>query len=196
MFASHDEHTMLDASYDSTPFTTAFVLHTLGLIDSGVEEMIESGLRFLTAEEESGLWRYWSRSDSKHSSIPPDMDDTCCASQALRLFGRTPPDNKSAVSANADSEGRFYSWFVPRPSAPAWLNDNVLSVAGTESAFRLYASGLADNVDCAINANVILYLGESAPTPTPRLLSVRAAGLSSEDSRLGLMVTVATGAAC
>lgn len=71
MFASQDEHTMIGAGYDSTPFTTTFVLHTLGLVDSGVVEMIERGLGFLAAEEESGLWRYWSRSDSKHSSIPP-----------------------------------------------------------------------------------------------------------------------------
>lgn len=53
---------------------------------------------------------------------------------------------------------------MPRPSAPAWLNDKALLAAGEESAFRLYASGLADNVDCAINANVILYLGESEAT--------------------------------
>jgi hypothetical protein len=37
--------------------------------------------------ESPGVWRYWTSTNVNHSSIPPDLDDTCSISHILCANG-------------------------------------------------------------------------------------------------------------
>jgi hypothetical protein len=125
---------------DSSPFVTTFVLDSLRWQPSeAVEGMAERALGFLLREQdEQGLWRYWTQASPKRSLVPPDLDDTSCASWVLASYGRSFRDNRAAVAANRDGEGRFMTWLGP----PEGEND----------------------VDGVVNANVVLYLGAGPET--------------------------------
>jgi hypothetical protein len=138
-----DPRLALEPVVDSTPFVTTFVLQALHELPTavleGVDGTIERALGFLAGEQdEQGLWRYWTKHSGKRSLVPPDLDDTSCASWTLARFGRHARDCSAQVAANQDRQGRFLTWVGPREE------DN--------------------DVDGVVNANVILYLGERPET--------------------------------
>jgi len=135
--ASHDRGLAEPCRWDSSPFVTTFALYALGLADrEEARPAIERGLTFLLDEREApGLWRYWTSRNPRRAFIPPDVDDTCCASWILRRHGHDPGSNEPRILANRDAAGRFRTWFAPENS-----------------------------VDAVVNANALLYLGESAET--------------------------------
>jgi hypothetical protein len=123
---------------DSSPFATTFALYALSLA-GGEDDAVRRGADFLLEEREApGVWRYWSSRNP--CTIDPDVDDTCCASWILR---RVAPDrfaggNEGAVLAARTEAGLFTTWM----RAPPARND----------------------VDAAVIANVLLYLGEREET--------------------------------
>jgi hypothetical protein len=135
---SADPRLLADPVPDSSPFATTFVLQALGeltpAVRQGLEETIAKALDFLAEEQDpEGLWRYWTRSSPRRSLVPPDLDDTSCASWVLARYGRGFKDSRALVAANRDAQGRFLTWVGPAEG------DN--------------------DVDGVVNANVVLYLG-------------------------------------
>jgi hypothetical protein len=172
---------LTDGVFDSSPFVTTFVLHALSQVDRApIAGMVERGLRFLESERElGGIWRYYSSRQWKHRRVPPDLDDTACASDALRLFGRPVPNNRWIFRRCRTSEGRYRSWIVPARSSDLALRlySRVAALADRkrlppmpdeERANPRFASAVDDvpagEVDPVVNANVILYLGDSGET--------------------------------
>jgi hypothetical protein len=154
-----------DVVFDSSPFTTALVVNSIGSANTPVARaMIERALGFLLAEMEApAVWRYWTADHPGHRSIPPDVDDTACISHALRRNGVAFPDNRSVLLANRDRRGLFYTWFAPRFTPPP-LNLDFWRVAGRglggSRAFWRENSLSPRDVSCVVNANVLLYLGD------------------------------------
>ncbi len=107
-----------ERSFESTTFATSYVLHSLSHVDRSPAPVLADGAAdFLeSVMERHGVWRYWTARDRRHSSIPPDLDDTCCASAALRDVGRAPIANHDLILANRNRAGLFYTWLVPRPA--------------------------------------------------------------------------------
>jgi hypothetical protein len=140
---SADPRLLLDPLPDSSAFTTTFVLQALGQLPAelrqGLESTIEKALEFLVQEQDAaGLWRYWTQASPRRSLVPPDLDDTCCASWVLARYGRGFKDSRALIAANRDAQGRFLTWIGPAE---------------------------ADNdVDGVVNANVVLYLGSGPET--------------------------------
>jgi hypothetical protein len=168
-FKARDTALTREREFDSTPFATTYVLHALSyLTRDRVEQLTSGGLGFLGAEMEShGVWRYWSSRHPRHASIPPDLDDTCCALAVLRRFGRSLPQNEQLILANRNREGLFYTWIVPRP-APVrcrayWslvLRD--WPIGWQRLNFWRLTNASPWDVDCVVNANVLHYLGDRA----------------------------------
>lgn len=176
---------MSNAVFDSSPFATTFVIHALGHVRAGpTQAMIDRALAFLLSEKEfGGLWRYYGRTQYKHCRVPPDLDDTACVGDALRRNGRRPPANRWLFRANRDAQGRFLTWVVPKPDAPAlsplrivraiadWQAERARRVAprpAVATDARLLTTD-ADpvpigDVDPMVNANAVLYLGEGPDT--------------------------------
>ena len=126
-------------------------------------------LDFLVREmEPGGLWRYPSSEHSGHDYIPLDVDDTSLASAALVAGGRNVPNNRGLLLANRNRRGLFRTWMVrwwPHPRR-------------TWDFFRLTTANIGD-VDAAINANVVVYLGvceETRPVISHILAVLRADG--------------------
>ncbi|WP_349607256.1 hypothetical protein [Cupriavidus sp. DF5525] len=143
---------------DSSPFATTLVLHALSFVrHASIDEMRSKAIGFLLDErEEPGVWRYWSSRNG--APIDPDLDDTCCASFALRQAG-------------VDAQG---------------LTSNVRCILDNRHGSGLFKTWLrnadADNdVDGAVNANVLLYLGERQETMAARDIVIEAILADRED---------------
>lgn len=148
---------MLDEAWFPSPFGTTLVLYCLRHIaDPRVESLTHKALDFLERERESpAIWRFASTDSELRQLYPPDLDDTCCASDVLRRFNRAFPPNEDIIVANATPEGRFYTWLAPRGGCP------MASPPNGEALLWLIVFGQWSDVDAVVNANVLLYLGEN-----------------------------------
>jgi hypothetical protein len=163
---------------DSTCFGTCLALQCLARFEHPTARIIrERATEFLLSEMEApGVWRFWTADHPRYLEIPPDADDTVCASHALRCQGldpslnREPPANRELLLANRDPRGLFYTWFAPHWSPPP------RSVAFWRVAARRWrhprrarpffriTQAEPDDVDSVVNANVLLYLGAGPET--------------------------------
>jgi 4-hydroxybenzoate polyprenyltransferase len=176
---------MSNAVPDSGPFVTCFVLYALGHVEGAeLGRMKHAALRFIASEQEfGGVWRYYGRRQFKHCRIPPDLDDTACASYALKSNHWPTPWNKWIFRTNRDSQGRFLTWIVPKGDAAfvsplslvRRLGDLQAKKALRQTVRPTHASDPrllltdvdrvpASDVDPVVAANAILYLGENRDT--------------------------------
>lgn len=160
-----------DAEFDSSPFPTALALYSLAFVAHPLAPAIRRrGLAFLESEMEGrGLWRYWSSRNPKHRGVPPDLEDTCCASHVLEHHDRELPANQPLILRNRNAQGKFYTWVLPRLSSPfafRRLLGTVRYLPFLWSRHPLWRSTEAapDDLDAAVNASVLLYLGDRDET--------------------------------
>jgi hypothetical protein len=171
IFMSPDLNLERDCVFDSSPFPTALIAYALGFAEPATAgDILDKALRFLLAEMEGpGLWRYWTKRHQSHSTIPPDLDDTACASFVLRRHRVPFPPNLKLILANRTREGLFYTWVTarwPLPPVPSywrvvlsqWLHPLKLYYF-----FKLLEPTRHD-VDGVVNANVLFYVGEGRET--------------------------------
>src|SRR5207249_106686 len=120
VYVSPDLNLERDCVFDPSVFPTALIAYALGFADAPeVEDILDNALSFLLDEMEGpGLWRYWTKQHSSHSTIPPDLDDTACASFVLRRHRLPFPSNESLIFANRTRQGLFYTWVTARWSLP------------------------------------------------------------------------------
>ena len=165
-YASPDQEMGDQSRFDSSPFVTSLVLHCVSTVDTPrAQEMRARALGFLQEEMEGpGLWRYWSSRNRRHKLLPPDLDDTCCISFILKSNHVSVPPNRDIILANRNGDGIFYTWVVPRSTSPSPGAGGLDYEVNPEAVLTVVLSGAVDNVDCAVNANVLLYLGESEDT--------------------------------
>ena len=134
---------------DPSVFPTALAAHSLSFAP-GAHMVRERALDFLAAEMDArGLWRHWPREHPHHDELPPDLDDTSCASAALERAGRTFPDNRRLLLANRDRRGLFYTWKL----TPAQFRHPLALYF-----FFRKTSAKPFDVDAVVNANVLFYL--------------------------------------
>ncbi len=153
---------------DPVTFTTALAARALSITPSAAR-VRSRALDFLSREiEPDGLWRYPSSEHPGHDHIPADVDDTSIASAALAAGGRPFPDNRALLLANRERGGLFRTWIV------RWWPHPLLM-------YRFFRHTTADvgDVDAAINANVVTYLGlcdETRPAVAHMLAVLRTNG--------------------
>lgn len=121
---------------DSSIFPTALIAHSLKFFQGEkAYEMRRKAKSFLLQEmRPPGVWAYWSSKSGL--AIPPDLDDTCCASAVL-VEDRPDllKDNVSIILNSRNSKGLFYTFIKPEKD-----RDN--------------------DIDSVVNANVLFYLKE------------------------------------
>jgi len=152
--------------FDSSPFITSLVLYSLSFLkyNPSVKQVTEKGLSFLQKEMElGGLWRYWSSKNEKHNTIPPDLDDICCISYVLKMNNVAVPRNIEIILENRNRQGRFYTWVLPRSIRGIALNFVTLGKSLSYSN-ELWKLTDKDDICSVVNANVLLYLGETQQT--------------------------------
>lgn len=168
---------------DSSPFVSTFVAHTLGQInDPRCRKMLGKCLTFLKQEmEPGGLWRYYSSRQFKHFRIPPDLDSSACVSHCLSTHGFDFPDNHWVFKHNRDRQGRFLTWIFPRSvsftglrlSLLRFMHDRLIrpripKIPVEERKNPRFTPPIDPvppaDIDPAVNANVLLYMGENSST--------------------------------
>ena len=103
IYASNDPTLVDGAALDPSIFPNALAAWSLSFwpAAAGVRMRI---CAFLAAEmSPDGLLRHWPRSHPHHRSLPPDLDDTSCASVALAAAGIPLPDHRALILADRDS---------------------------------------------------------------------------------------------
>ncbi len=177
------DKSMSSAVFDSSPFATSFVVFALTRLPASLgidaRDVLDRAGGFLRSEMEiGGVWRYWTSRQAKHFLIPPDLDDTACISFALKAMGRRPPNNLWAFRLARDELGRFLTWVPPsRRRLPIGLwPAQGLALARKRFSGRTPRLELPEDrrfegirireedIDPVVNANALLYLGESIET--------------------------------
>jgi len=148
--ASGELPVLASGKTDPSLFPTALAAHALSFAPTA-EGVRNRAIDFLDREMDSrGLWRHWPASHPHAHELPPDLDDTSCASAALLAAHRTFPDNRRLLLTNRNRRGLFYTW--------------KLSVRELRHPFVLFfffrkTSAHPFDVDAVVNANVLHYLG-------------------------------------
>lgn len=163
VFASTDPEMIEGCAPDPSVFPTALVTYSLSFAPEAAA-LCGRGAAFLRAEmDRHGLWRHWTREHPFHRQLPPDLDDTSCASLALAAAGEAAPDNRDLMLANRDRAGRFFTWVAPRFR---WSGARHLAVtlpqlahAPTLWLFFRRTSAAPRDVDAVVNANALFRLG-------------------------------------
>lgn len=135
---------------DPSVFPTALAAHSLSFAPRAAR-VHQRALDFLVAEmDPRGLWKHWTHEHPQHRQLPPDLDDTACASAALAGAGRAFPDNRAILLANRNRPGLFYTWKLTREQ---YLHPVVLFLFFTRTSAKPF------DIDAVVNANVLFYLG-------------------------------------
>lgn len=141
---------LASAKPDPSVFPTALTAHALSFAPDATK-VRERALDFLGAEmDRRGLWKHWTREHPYHGQLPPDLDDTSCASAALSRAGRSFPDNRRLLIRNRNRRGLFRTWKL----TGAQLRHPIITLL-----FFRNTSAKPLDVDAVVNANVLHYLG-------------------------------------
>lgn len=160
--ASNDPAMAGAGTADPSVFPTALAAHCLSF-RAEAAPIRRKALAFLAAEmDPNGLWRHWTREHPHCAQLPPDLDDTSCASAAIadpaRLAG-----NREIMLCNRRRDGLFLTWIVPRlrPGCPAHRRATwpQLRHAATLFLFFRRTSARPGDVDAVVNANALFHLG-------------------------------------
>lgn len=164
VLATTDPEMVRGCAPDPSIFPTAIIAQVLSGVPAtgGIRAR---ALDFLLSEMDSdGLWRHWTRAHPHHDQLPPDLDDSSCASSALAMAGRPFPDNRALLLANRTRRGLFFTWVAPRPLwrgfAHARLTLRRLRHLPALVLFFRRTSAAPFDVDAVVNANCLFYLGD------------------------------------
>ena len=156
---------------DPSIFPTALAAHALSFAPEA-DAIRSRALEFLLNEmEPGGLWKHWPREHPHQHQLPPDMDDTVCASAALRAAGVVFPENRRLILANRARNGLFHTWFTPRLEWSGDPGHRRVAWSQLRHPLVLYmfftrTSARPGDLDTVVNANTVHYLGigpETAP---------------------------------
>lgn len=186
VLASSDPKMEEGCAPDPSVFPTAVMAQALSRVPQA-QAIHARALDFLLCEmDSSGLWRHWTRAHPHHRQLPPDLDDTSCASSALRAAGRRFPDNRRLLLANRTRGGLFFTWIAPRPAwagvAHARVTLRQFRHLPTLFMFFRRTSAAPRDVDAVVNANCLFYLGDHPGSDgvTEHLLAILRRGAEEE----------------
>jgi hypothetical protein len=138
---------------DSAVFPAAIAARVLSITPSA-ERVRSRALDFLLREMDTdGLWCYPSSDSPTYDHVPLDTDDTAIASTALAAAGQRFPNNRALLLAQRERNGLFRTWI------PRWWRH-------PRRFYRFFRNTTAEvrDVDAAINANIVVYLGDCEET--------------------------------
>jgi len=122
---------MADSEYNTSPFITSFVFHSLGFVEQTdrVSGMRVKAVEFIKSQRKEGnIWNFWGLNEQGlYPPIPDDLDDTSCAAAVL--------------AKNTDS--------VIVPDFEDYRAGN--------GAYFTWMSDGENDVDCVVNANILMF---------------------------------------
>lgn len=145
-----------------------------------VNEILEMTGAFLQYQAmRAGVWNNFTILNPLFPICPPDVDNTACASKVLQALDKKYQPNEEILLANRNKSGLFYTWFTFRPSLVPikdfWLlNLRALKRPVSYLLFWRKTEAGRYDIDAAVNANVLFYLGLNKNTApiVPYLLEI------------------------
>ena len=99
---------------DPCVFPTALAAYALGFVP-GAGALLERAISYLVEQRSRrGVWHHWRRDHSHFTTLPPDLDDTACASAILTRHGVSGAAERRMLLDNRNRQGLFYTWLLPR----------------------------------------------------------------------------------
>ncbi len=151
---------------DSTVFATGLIGQALlPLLDRpGVRPVVELAAYFLRSQQlRCGTWTYFTKWHRGFSLLPADADDTAVNAHLLKALDIWFPDNLPTLLQHRSREGLFYTWMGFRPFRRQSLAQLRLSLRTLKRPHGfMLRRGFGyhrRDIDGAVNANVLYYLG-------------------------------------
>lgn len=165
-YISPDEDMKL-AYADSSVFSTSLISNCI--LDlrtiSEVNEILDKASGFLLYQMmRGGVWNNFTILNPLFPLCPPDVDNTACAAVVLKKLNKDYPNHLPLLLANRNKNGLFYTWFTFRPKFNRIKNYWLLSLREIKhpvGSFLFWTKTEASryDVDAAVNANALYYLG-------------------------------------
>lgn len=158
---------------DSTNYMTAIIAHCLLPLQHhpAVDKMLKKSTDFFQYQMmRGGTWNYLTKFHWLFRLNAPDVDDTSLISDLLTKRNIPIPDNVALLKSNRNADGLFYTWFTFHGRfhgyPPTFWKIVARELKSPFSNLILWKkSGINRNdIDSAINANVISYLGHNEIT--------------------------------
>lgn len=172
-YISGDETMQQWCAPDSTNYMTAIIAHCLLPLQQypAVDKMLKKSTDFFQYQMmRGGTWNYLTKFHWLFRLNAPDVDDTALISDLLKKRNIPIPNNIALLKSNRNADGLFYTWFTfhgrLRSYPPTFWKIVARELKSPFSNLLLWKkSGINRNdIDSAINANVISYLGHSEIT--------------------------------
>ena len=163
IFTSKRRDMVGEVQADPSVFPTALAAHALGFVP-GAAALLDRAMRFLLDQRDRhGVWRHWTRDHPHFAALPPDLDDTSCASAVLMRNGVNGAADPQLLLSNRDQRGLFYTWIVPRLRWTGAAHRRIVAgqlrrVPALYAFFRSTSASPSD-VDAVVNANCLFMLG-------------------------------------
>lgn len=180
-YIGSEDH-LKDCIAHSHVFPTSLICYSLlGLRDiPEAEEILQLSASFLQFQcMRSGVWNQYTSWSTWFPAFPCDVDNTSCASIVLRALNRPYTENRQMLCYNRSKNGLFYTWYTFRPQLILNKDYWLLALRAFRNpiiAYHFWTKNEATryDIDGAVNANVLLYLGLNEDTAAiiPYLLNI------------------------
>jgi len=161
------EDSLKDTIPDANIFPTSLISYSLLNLARlpKVDAMLQLTGSFLQYQSmRGGVWNNFTMAHQYFKICPACVDNTACASIVLKAINREFQHNKEILLFNRNSKKLFYTWFTFRPNS-VWNKDYWLLLLREFrhplSTLLFWTQNEADknDIDGAVNANVLFYLG-------------------------------------
>jgi hypothetical protein len=158
---------------DRNIFTTALICNSLTFIKGDDSLKIQDRcLSFLKGEiNYGGIWNFYTENHNLRNYVPCDLDDTALVSILFknRNIEFNSKSNVPFFLANRNSSGLFYTWIVLRIKWVTFLSYwrvTLLEILQPIKSNLIWfkTNSNRNDIDGAVNANVLYYLGECEET--------------------------------
>jgi len=166
LYLGHEDN-LKDTIPYSNMFSTSLICYSLLKLSHlpKAKEMLDLSGTFLQFQSmRAGTWNNFTSWAPLFKVCPADVDNTACASKVLQSLKRDYPMNRDIMLCNRNSKGLFYTWYTLRPNT-TWNKDYWLLIL-REFKYPIQSFFFwskfecnRNDVDAAVNANVLFYLG-------------------------------------
>lgn len=165
-YIGHEDH-MKDTVPDANVFPTSLICYSLlNVADHPkANHVLQLAASFLQHQSmRGGIWNNFTRANPYFKVCPADVDNTACASIVLTALNREYPNNEELLYLNRNPKKLFYSWYAFRPTTIKHKDYWLLMLREFKyplSSMLFWKNVEAEkyDIDGAVNANVLFYLG-------------------------------------
>ena len=165
-YIGHEDH-MKDTVPDGNIFPTSLICYSLLKLAylPEVDKILQLSASFLQFQcMRGGVWNNFPMAHKYFKICSADVDNTACASIVLRKLKRDYIKNEEILLLNRNKSGLFYTWYTFRPNTIWDKNYWMLILREFRfplSSFLFWTKNEARkyDIDGAVNANVLFYLG-------------------------------------